>query len=195
MFSSFHVLRNICISNSKFYNMISFFPSFGHDHDLFMEYVDLVFLNTTGWASLIAQLVKNPRSPWSDSWVGKICWGRDRLPTPVFLGFPYGSAGKESAGNVGVLGSIPGLGRSPGEGKGYPLQYSGVENSKGMATHSSTLAWKIPWTEEPGRLQSMGLRRVGHDWVTFTLTFKLLRSLAQNWFSLFGGAMYTLDFK
>ena len=34
-----------------------------------------------------------------------------------------------------------------------------------MATHSSTLAWKIPWTEEPGRLQSTGLRKVGHDWV------------------------------
>ena len=37
---------------------------------------------------------------------------------------------------------------------------------KEMATHSSTLAWKIPWTEEPGRLQSMGSQRVGHDWVT-----------------------------
>ena len=135
MFSSFHILRNICISNSKFSNMISFFPSFGHDHDLFTEYVDLVFLNTTGWASLIAQLVKNPRSPWSDSWVGKICWRRDRLPTPMFLGFPCGSAGKESAGNVGVLGSIPGLGRSPGEGKGYPLQYSGLENSKVCIVH------------------------------------------------------------
>ena len=43
------------------------------------------------------------------------------LPTPVFLGFPGGSAGKESACNVGDLGLIPGLGRSPGEGKGYPL--------------------------------------------------------------------------
>ena len=43
---------------------------------------------------------------------------KDRLPTPVFLGFPCGSAGKESACNVGDLGSIPGLGRSPGEGKG-----------------------------------------------------------------------------
>ena len=42
------------------------------------------------------------------------------------LGFPGGSAGKESACNVGDLGSIPGLGRSPGEGKGYPLQYSGL---------------------------------------------------------------------
>ena len=37
---------------------------------------------------------------------------------------------------------------------------------KEMATHSSILAWKIPWTEEPGRLQSMGLQRVGHDWAT-----------------------------
>ena len=45
------------------------------------------------------------------------------------LGFPGGSAGKESACSVGGLGSIPRLGRSPGEGKGYPLQYSGLENS------------------------------------------------------------------
>ena len=44
-------------------------------------------------------------------------------------GFPCGSAGEESACNVGNLGSIPGLGRSPGEGKGYALQYSGLENS------------------------------------------------------------------
>ena len=64
-----------------------------------------------------------------DSWVGKIHWRRNRLPTPGFLGFPGGSAGKESTCNVGDLGSIPGLGRSPGEGKGYPLQYSGLENS------------------------------------------------------------------
>ena len=56
-------------------------------------------------------------------------WRRDRLATLVFLGFPCGSAGKESAGNAGDLGSISGLGRSPGEGKGYPLQYSGLENS------------------------------------------------------------------
>ena len=52
-----------------------------------------------------------------DSWVRAIPWKRDRLPTPVFLGFPCGSAGKESACNVGDLGLIPGLGRSPGEGK------------------------------------------------------------------------------
>ena len=64
-----------------------------------------------------------------DFWVGKIHWRRDRLPTPVFLGFPGGSDGKESACNAGNLGSIPGLGRSPGEGKGYLLQYSDLENS------------------------------------------------------------------
>ena len=40
-----------------------------------------------------------------------------------------------------------------------------------MAHHSSTLAWKIPWTEEPGRLQFMGLLRAGYDWATFTFTF------------------------
>ena len=57
---------------------------------------------------------------------------RDRLPTPVFLGFPGGSAGKESSCKVGDLGSIPGLGRSPGEVKGYPHQYFGLENSHGL---------------------------------------------------------------
>ena len=50
------------------------------------------------------------------------------LPTPVFFGFPCGSVGKESAHNAGELGSIPGLGRSPGEGRSYILQHSGLEN-------------------------------------------------------------------
>ena len=54
------------------------------------------------------------------------------------LGFPCGSAGKESAFNVGVVGSIPGLGRSPGEGKCYLLQYSGLENSVGCTVHGVT---------------------------------------------------------
>ena len=49
--------------------------------------------------------------------------------TPVFLAFPRGSAGKESTCNVGDLGSIPGLGRCPGEGKGDSLQYARLENS------------------------------------------------------------------
>ena len=50
-------------------------------------------------------------------------------------GFPGGSDGKESACNVGDLGLIPGLGRSPEEGKGYPLQYSGLENSMDCIVH------------------------------------------------------------
>ena len=68
---------------------------------------------------------KNNKSPW----VGKIHWRRDRLSTPVFLGLPCSSASKASAHNAGDLGLIPGLGKSPEEGKGYPLQYSGLENS------------------------------------------------------------------
>ena len=82
--------------------------------------------------SLIAQLVMNPPAIQENLvqfLSGEDPWIRDRLPTPVFLGFPCGSAGKESTCSVGDLGSIPGLGRSPEEGKGYPLQYSGLENS------------------------------------------------------------------
>ena len=65
------------------------------------------------------------RRPQFDPWVGKIHWRRGRLPTPVFLGFPCGSAGKESACNVGDLDLIPGLGRCPGEGKGTPVFWPG----------------------------------------------------------------------
>ena len=54
------------------------------------------------------------------------------------MGFPCGSAGTESDCNMGDLGLIPGLGRSPGEGKGYPLQYSGLENSMDCIVHGIT---------------------------------------------------------
>ena len=98
------------------------------------------------------------------------------------MGFPHSSVDKDSACNAGDPGSIPGLGRSLGEGIGYPLQYSwaslvaqlvknppvmweiwvgslGWEDplEKGKATHSSILACRIPWT-----IQSMGSQRVGH---------------------------------
>ena len=63
-------------------------------------------------------------------------------------GFPCGSDSKESACTAGDLGSMLGSERSPGEGNGNPLQI---------------LAFRIPWTEEPGRLQSTGSRRVGHS--------------------------------
>ena len=65
-----------------------------------------------------------------------------------YLGFPGGSVVKNLPANAGDAGSIPGSGRSPGEGNGNPLQYSYLENL---------------WTEEPEGLQSMGLQRVGHD--------------------------------
>ena len=71
----------------------------------------------------------------------KIHWKRDRLPTPVFLGFPGGSTGKESAFHVEDLSSIIGLGRSPGEGKGYLFQYSGLENSMDCIVHGVTKSW------------------------------------------------------
>ena len=75
-----------------------------------------------------------------------------RLSFPAaceILGFPGGSDGKESACNVGDLGSIPRLGRFPGAGHGNSLPYSCLEN---------------PWIEEPGgRKESMGSQRVGHD--------------------------------
>ena len=64
------------------------------------------------------------------------------------MSFPGSSDSKETACDVGHPSSIPGLGRSP---------------EKGMVTHSSILAWRIPWTEEPGRLQSIGSQRVRHD--------------------------------
>ena len=82
----------------------------------------------------------------------KVPLERDRLPTLVFLGFPCGSAGKESACNEEDLGSVPGLGRSPEEGKGYQLQYSGLENSMDCKVHGVT-----------------GVRR---DWATFTFTIE-----------------------
>ena len=70
-----------------------------------------------------------------------IRWRRDRLPTSVFLGFLCGSAGKESACNAGDLGLIPGLGRFSGEGKGYTLQYSGLENSMDTTVHGFAKSW------------------------------------------------------
>ena len=81
----------------------------------------------SGSPTSIAQLVKNcpaMQEPLVQCLAQEGPWRRDRLPTPVFLGFPSQSAGKESACNVGDLGSVPGLGQSPGEGIIYPLQYS-----------------------------------------------------------------------
>ena len=87
--------------------------------------------------SLVVQLIKNPPAI-QETLVPFLSQEdpleKDRLPTPVFLGFPSGSDSKKSACIAGNLGSAPGLGRSPGEGNDYPLQYSSI------------LAWRIPWT-------------------------------------------------
>ena len=83
-------------------------------------------------SSLVAQLVKNPPAVQEtrfNSWVGNTHRRRDRLPTLMFLVFLCVSDSKESACNARDLGLILGLGRSPREGKSYPLQYSGLENS------------------------------------------------------------------
>ena len=112
----------------------------------------------------------------------------DSLPTEPPGGFPDSSVGKESTCNSRDPSLIPGLGRYAGEGIGYSLQYSwaspvaqlaknlpamretwvrflGSEDplEKGRGTHFSILAWRIPWTEEPGRLQSLGLQTAGRD--------------------------------
>ena len=86
-------------------------------------------------------------------------WRRDRLPTPVFLGFSGGSDGKQFTYNAGDLGSIPGLGRSPLGGYGNPLQYSCLENPHGQRP-----------------LQSIGSQRVRHDWAA-------KHSTAHSWFT------------
>ena len=127
------------------------------------------------WASLVAQLVKNLPAVW-ETWVQSL-GQEDPLDKEMvthssilaWRGFPDSSVGKESTCNAGDPSSIPGLERSPGEAIVHPLQYSwasllaqtvkrlptmqetqvlslGQEDplEKAMATHSSTLAWKIP---------------------------------------------------
>ena len=78
---------------------------------------------------MVAQLVKNPPAMQETP---------VRFHSIMFLGFPGGSAGKEYVCNEGDLGSIPGLGRFPGEGNCYPLQYSGLENSMDCLVHGIT---------------------------------------------------------
>ena len=123
-------------------------------------------------------------------------------------GSPGSTAGKESSCSARDPSAIPRSGRYPAEGVGYPLQYSWaslgaqmVNNPPAvretwvqslswedaleecMATHSSILAWRIPWTEKPGGLQSIGLQRVEHNWATKhsaahgSSIFSFLRSL------------------
>ena len=108
-----------------------------------LSWVRLFATPAYGWASLIARLVKNLRFlGWEDP------LEKGRLPTPVFLGFPRGLAGKASARNVGDLDSIPGLGRSSGEGVGYPSQYSWASLMAWLVKHLRTM-WET-WVQSLG---------------------------------------------
>ena len=86
-------------------------------------------------------LAEFSRYPWLQSHP-PVPW-YPQIPPHIFRhpGFPGGPAGKEAGFKAGVLGSIPGLGKSPGEGKGYPLQYSGLENSKDCIVHGVKKNW------------------------------------------------------
>ena len=126
------------------------------------------------------------------------------------MGFPSGSVVKNLPANEGDTrpeGSIPGLGRSPGAGSGLPwcfrwwnvclpmwetqVRSLGWEDplEKEMATHSSTLAWKIPWTEEPGRLQSVGLQRVTTEQLKFHFHFPGAGNGNQLWYCCLENSM------
>ena len=113
------------------------------------------------WASLVAELVKGPpamQEAQFDSWVGKIPWRRVRLPTTVFLDFPRGSDGKESAYNAGDPASIPELGRSPGGGHGNPLQDCCLENPHGQRSLAGYSPWghkELDTTERPSTAQNI----------------------------------------
>ena len=119
------------------------------------------------WAFLVAQLVKNPqcRRPDFDPWVGKMPWRKtERIPTPVFqlaktptgLGdFPFQSSQVAQMANSSLVAQIVKRLSIMQETR---VQSLGWEDplEKEMAIHSRTIARKIPWTEKPGRLQSMG---------------------------------------
>ena len=98
---------------------------------LVLSHLGPTFMASFNQSYLLIGLSLQYRRPRFDFWNRKIHWRRERLPSPVFLGFPCGSAGKESACNVGDL--VRSLGWED------PLE-------KRKATHSSVLPWRIPWT-------------------------------------------------
>ena len=95
--------------------------------------------------------------------------------------FPCGSAGKESACSAGDLGSVPGLGRSPGEGKGYPLQYSGLENSMDCVVHE--VAKSQTQLSYFNFIQIYNLWYFPSLWKTFNISYK--EGLRQQTLSIF----------
>ena len=108
------------------------------------------------------------------------------------MGFPGGSASKESTCNVGDLGLVPGLGSSPGEGKGYPLQYSGLENSMDCVVHGVAKSWtglsdfhfnhmRLENSDNTGQVTLLSPRSVNND------VNIVLNSLGNFWGLIFIG--------
>ena len=103
---------------------------------------------------------------------GKIPWRRDRLPTPIFLGFPGGLDSKDFTCNVGDLGLIPGLGRSPGGGHGNLLQYSCLENPHGQRSLTGYSSWGHKESDMTERLSTAQHSMVGCSLLGRTLQFQ-----------------------
>ena len=150
MYTFWYVYILFCIKNYyNFYLVFAFCKNvlniFSHCHyDIFN--IIFYFQCFVSFAFYFVFAVWHFSSPILELGTGRVTYKSSFV---FLMVFPGGSGGIESTCNVGDLGLIPGLGRSPGEGKGYPLQYS---------------AWRIPWTVWP-----MASQRVGHDWRTLTL--------------------------
>ena len=127
---SVSLVLSLALTNSAafFLAMITNVPTFVHVCVFYSHFTKIL----ASQVSILCQQVRNPllcRRPRFDSWVRKFPWKRERLPTPVFLGFPGGSDGKEYTCSAGDLGLIPGW--------EDPLE-------ERVAIHSSILAWRIP---------------------------------------------------
>ena len=117
-----------------------------------LHYGNQQILQTMAWCFCFL-CCQDLRQSWKEMLVIQV---KIVLCLTLWTSFPGGWDSKESAWDAGDVGSVPGWGRSL---------------EKEMATHSSILAWRISWTEDPGGLQSMGSQRIGHNWATHTFTF------------------------
>ena len=132
-----------------------------HEASLGMGSPSLLHIYSSPKSQIKQDLIWVTRASWS---VHISLWVAASFAVRIFSfsRWPGGSDGKESVCNAEDPSLIPGLGRfSPSPTR-----------EKGLVTHSSVLAWRIPWTEEPGGLQSMGLQRAGSNRVTNSFNFQ-----------------------
>ena len=130
----------------------------------------VIIINRLPWCSAGQQSTCNAGDLNWDPWVGKIHWRRERLPTPVFwpgevhgLYSPWGHKQSDTTFWAFLMAQM--VKNPPAVQKtwGFNPWVGKIPWIKELATYVSILAWRIPWTEEPGRLQSMGSQRVRHD--------------------------------